>query len=120
MHLIVAYVYAPLFEYTLHKLAHVINMQFHMDHHVSHHKGHVIGAEAWVLIPVCASMYFHQWFVCIGFMRYWVVHQIIHRAPHLLPRLAEHHLNHHKNAKHSYAVSAQWPDKVIEYLVTYI
>lgn len=120
LQLIAGYLYGPIFEYALHKFAHVVKMKFHMDHHVFHHKGHQLSAEMWVLVPVCTGMYFGRWYICVGFMRYWFAHHIIHQAPHLLPELTIHHFHHHKNAKRNYAVSAVWPDKVIEYLVTYI
>ena len=107
------FVVAPFVEWGIHYVIHEPPpLQYHKNHHLSYFTKKPI-YEFWV-IPVILLFYYMAWYLTsLGFLKYTLVHNIIHYFPNALPSLTKHHLIHHENPKVNFAVSAIFPDKIL-------
>ena len=103
----------PLLEYWIHRVVHVLDLEFHIDHH--RHYSRVAywryrgNSCVWVISIVLGLI---GWYTAaLMVLRYEIVHIAAHRVPSLRP-LHRHHFAHHRNHNVNFGVSAIWPDRL--------
>jgi len=120
-YLFIIIVVAPICEWTIHYILHLINNSNHYIHHKQVRENIVnkkknIRIERWPIIVIAFCAYY-QLYVCVFvFLKYYIIHTILHWYPTYLPSLANHHNTHHTYSKYNYCVTNIWPDKLFNTL----
>ena len=112
-YIVVLFYVTPFVEWSLHRYFHQPpRLEFHRIHHMNYHNNKSV-VEYWP-IPVMGFFYYYGYFlIFLGFLKYWIYHNMIHQAPALMPNLSKHHILHHKYPKYNFAVSSTLPDRVM-------
>ncbi len=112
-YIVVLFYVTPFVEWGLHRYFHTPpRLEFHRIHHTNYHKNRSV-VEYWP-IPVMGLFYYFGYFlIFLGFLKYWIYHNIIHQVPALVPGLSKHHQLHHKYPKYNFAISSTAPDRIM-------
>ena len=114
--------FSPLIEWYIHKLLHIVDNYIHEAHHslVSSNNfknfTNIYNIETWPAILITICLYTEYYLISFGLLKYWIFHTIIHfytLENSYFNDLKQHHLLHHKYKKYNLAVSATWPDKLM-------
>ena len=117
--LVILFIVNPLGEWIIHYSLHKINNIFHDHHHEIISKNNfknyisINSIEIWPLIIIIPCIYYKYYLIMIGFIKYWVIHNITHYTDNYLIYLKNHHILYYKYKKYNFAVSAIWPDKLM-------